>query len=81
MISNSRGGVVAVYVFDLNKPSLSTPFYSVLVSASVFMGLSTVFYPINSPDNSLLSHSVLPVLILPYGSFRLYISLRKSALI
>ena len=32
-------------------------FYSVRVSASVFMALSTVFHSINSP----LSHSVLPV--------------------
>ena len=33
---------------------------------SVFIALSTVFHYINSPDNSLLSHSVLPVLFLPY---------------
>ena len=31
-------------------------FYSVLVSVSVFMALSTVFHSINSPDNSPLSH-------------------------
>ena len=53
-------------------------FYSVLVSVSVFMGLSTVFHSINSPDNTPLSHSVLPVLFVPYRSFQLYISLRKS---
>ena len=41
----SRGGDVAV--FDKNRPSLPTPFYSVLVSVSVFMALSTVFYSIN----------------------------------
>ena len=35
---------------------------------------STVLHPINSPDNSLLSHSVLPVLFLPYLSFQIYIS-------
>ena len=65
--SPSRGGDVAVYVFDKNQPSLLTPFfYSVLVSISVFMALSTVFHSINSPDNSPLSHSVLPVLFLPY---------------
>ena len=57
--SRSRGGAVA-------QPSLPTPFYSVLVSFSVFMALSTVFRSINSPDNSLLSHSELPVLFLPY---------------
>ena len=27
--SSSRGGDVAVYVFDINQPNLSTPFYSV----------------------------------------------------
>ena len=66
---------VAVYVFDKNHPSLPTPFHSVHVSVSVFMALSTVFHSINSPDNSSLSHSVLPVLFLPYWSFELYISL------
>ena len=73
--SPSRGGDVAVYVFDINQPSLPIPFYSVLVSISVFMALSTVFHSINSPDNSPLSHSVLPVLFLPYCSFQPYISL------
>ena len=66
---------VTVYVFDINQPSLPTPFYSVLVSVSVFMALSTVFHSINSPDNSPLSHSVLPVLFLPCWSFQLYVSL------
>ena len=73
--SPSRGGYVTVYVFDINQPSLPTPFYSVLVSISVFMVLSNVFHSINSPDNSPLSHSVLPVFFLPYRSFQLYISL------
>ena len=76
--SPSRGGDVAGYVFDINQPSLSTPLYSVLASISVFMALSTLFCSINSPDNSLLSRSVLPVLCLPYWSFQLYISLWKS---
>ena len=71
--SPSRGGDVAVYVFDISQPSLPTPFYAVLVSASVFMALSTVFYSINSPDNSPLSHSVLPILFLPRWSFPLYV--------
>ena len=70
----SRGGDVAVFIFDINQPSLRTPFHSALVSVSVFMSLSTVFHSMNSPDNSLLSHSVLPVLFLPYWSFQLYIS-------
>ena len=69
--SPSRGGDVGFYVFDINQPSLPTAFYSVLVSISVFMALSTVFYSMNSPDNSPLSHSVLPVLFLPHWSFQL----------
>ena len=69
------GGDVAIYVFDIKQPNLPTPFYPVLVSISVFIALSTVFHAINSPDNSLLSHSLLPVLFLPYWSFQLYISL------
>ena len=76
--SPSRGEDVADYVFSKYWPSLPTPFYSVLVSMSVFMALSTVFLSINSPDNSPLSHSVLPVIFLPYWSFQLYISLCKS---
>ena len=39
-----------------NQPSLPTPFYSVLVSISVFVALSTVFHSINSLDNSPFSH-------------------------
>ena len=73
--SPSHDGDVAVWVFDINQPSLPTPFYSVLVSISVFMALSTVFHSIDSPDNSPLSHSVLPALFLPYWSFQLRISL------
>ena len=58
--SPSRGGGdAAVYVFDINQRSLPTPSYS------VFMALSAVFYSINSPDNSVLSHSVLLVIFLP----------------
>ena len=34
----------------VNQPSLPTPFYSVLVSISVFMALPTVFQSINSPE-------------------------------
>ena len=64
--SPSRGGDVAVYVSDINQPSSPTPFYSVLVSISVFMAISTVFHSINSLDKSPLSHSVLPILSLPY---------------
>ena len=40
----SRGGDVAVYVSDINQPSLPTPFYSVLMSVPLFMVLSAVFH-------------------------------------
>ena len=73
--SPSRGGDVTVYVVHINQPSLPTPFYSVLVSVSFLMALSTIFHSINSPDNSLLSHSVLLVLFPLYWSFQLYSSL------
>ena len=55
----SCGWDVAVYVFDINQLGLPTPLYSVLLSVSVFMALSNVFHPINFPDNSPLSHSVI----------------------
>ena len=48
--SPSRGGNVAVYVFDINQPSLPVPFffflnyYYVFVSKSIFIGFSTVFH-------------------------------------
>ena len=73
--SPSRGGNVTVYVYDMNQPSLPAPLVQFLCVFSVFMALSTVFHSIDSPDNSPLSHSVLPVLSLPYGSFQLYVSL------
>ena len=73
--SHSRGGDVAVYVVDINQPSLPTPFYSVLVSVHVFLVLSTVFHSINPPDNSLLSQSVFPVLSFSYWSLQLCVSL------
>ena len=47
--SPSRGGDVAADVVDVNQPSLPTPFYSVLVSLSVFMALSTAFIPLILP--------------------------------
>ena len=73
--SPSRGGDVTVCVKDINQPSLPTPFYSVLVFLPVFTTLSNVFQSINSPDNSPLSHTVLPVLLPSYWSFQLDISL------
>ena len=54
--SPSHGGEGTVWL--RHKPTeLAHPFYSVLVSVSVFMALSTVFHSINS-DNSLLSLSL-----------------------
>ena len=73
----SRGGDVTVYVLDHKPTELAHTFYSVLVSVSVFMALSTVFHSINSPDNSPLSHSVLLVLLCLIGPFN-YISLYES---
>ena len=68
-----------VFVKDIKPTKLthsffSFSFYAVVVSISVFMALSTVFHSINSPDNSPLSHSILPILFLPYRSSQLYIS-------
>ena len=57
----------------ISQPSLFTPFYSGLVTVSVFMALSTAFHSINSPNKSTpLSHSVLPVLFLSYWFCRAY---------
>ena len=76
--SPSRGGELLFMSKDRNQPSLPTSFYSVLVSISVFIALSTVFHSINSPDNSPFSHCGLPVSSPPYWPFRLCISLWKS---
>ena len=77
--SPSGGGDVAVYVFDINRvcPPLFIPFLCLFLSIK-FMALSTVFHSINSPDNSRFSHSVLPVLSLPYWPFQPHISLYES---
>ena len=72
--SPSRGGDVAVDVFDIKQLSLPTPFNSLVVSVSVFMALSAVFHSDNSP----LSHSVFPVFFLPYWSFQLYFFMKVS---
>ena len=66
------------FMSDVNQLSLLTPFYSVLVSVSVFMALSIVFHSINSPDNSPFSHSVLVVLALPHWSFQLSLFMEVS---
>ena len=56
------------------QPRLPTPPYSVFVSSSVFLALSTVFHSKLAPNSSPFSDSVLPVLSLPSWSFQLYIS-------
>ena len=61
--SPSRGGDVAVYVFDINQLSLPTPFYSVLVSVSVCMALSTVFRSIIVLISTLLVLSTIYLLM------------------
>ena len=55
--SPSRSGDVTIFVKEINQSSLPTSFYSVLVSISIFLALSTVFPSINSPNNSPFSHS------------------------
>ena len=78
--SPSRGGDVAVYVFETNQPSLPTPFYSVLVPFSVFVAISNcIFIPYILPT-ALRFLTVLPVLSLPYCSFQLFISLYENPL-
>ena len=69
-------GFVAVYVFDINLSSVPTPFCSVLVSITVFMALSNVFHSINSTNNSLLSHSVLPVFFALLVFSSVYLSMK-----
>ena len=77
--SPSSGGDVSVHVFDINQPSLPTPLYSVLGSMSAFTALSTVFPSINFPNNSPFSHSVLPVLSMPYWFFStIYLIMKVS---
>ena len=76
----SCGGDVAVDVFDINQPCLPTPFYSVLVSVSVFLALSTVFHSIDSPDSSLLSHWFFSGLISASFVLSTLISLCESLL-
>ena len=67
------------FMCDMKQWSLLTPFYSVLVSISVFMALSTVFHSINHRDNSVF----LTLFFLSYlcliGPFN-YISVYESLL-
>ena len=65
--SPSRSEDVTLYVCDINQLSLPTPVYSVLVSSSVFMALSTVFHSLNSPNNSSAFSLCSSALFLPYS--------------
>ena len=75
--SPSLSGDGVVYVKDINQPSLSTPFYSVLVPTSVCVTLSSVSHSIISPYNSLLSQFIRSYLCLlcPFNFISLYESL------
>ena len=72
--SPSRGGDVTVCVYDINQPSLPTPFHSALVSVSVFMALSTVFHSEILPTILNFLALFFPVLFLPYWSCQLCVS-------
>ena len=56
--SSSGGGDVTVYVFDINQPNLPTPVYSVIVSISVCMALSTVFHSFRKISRQLSAFSL-----------------------
>ena len=58
----SRGVDVTVYVLDINQLSLPTFFYSVLVSVSAVMAISTVFH-------SKILKTILRFLILFFWSY------------
>ena len=63
----------------LKPTELAHSFYSVLVSVSVFMTLSTAFHSVNSPYNSPFSHPIFFRSYLrfigPFNSMSLYKSL------
>ena len=75
--SPSPGGNVTVYVFNINQPSLPAPFYSVLVSVSVFMALQPVFHSIILPTTLRILTLFFWSSFCLIGSFN-YISLSKS---
>ena len=73
--SPSCGGDVTVYVLDIGQPSLPTPFILFLCLFLSLWHFQQYFIAFFFPDNSPLSHSVLPVLFPPYWSFQLHDSL------
>ena len=75
--SPSRGGDVAVYVSEINQPSLPTPFFCSCVCFCLYSPFNCISF-LNSPDNSPLSHSILPVLFCLIGPFNYISPLWKS---
>ena len=72
--SPSRSGDVVIHIFYINQPSLLTPFlFCSCICFCLYEPFHCISLPIDSPNNSLLSHSVLLVSSLPYWSFQLYI--------
>ena len=84
--SPSRGGHIAVHVFDVNQPSLPTPLYYVLVSISVYDPFNCISFHKFSRQLSAFSlffrffrSFVLPVLYPPYWwSFHLFMKVSFS---
>ena len=68
---------MCIYIYNLYVSIMSPLSWRCFILGK-FMHFTTVFHSINSPDNSQFSHSVLPVLPLPYWSFQLYIFVKVS---
>ena len=81
----SRGGDVTVDVPDISQPRLPTPFYSVLVSVSVFMTLSTVFHSTKLPTTlrflTLFFWSYSALLVLSTTYLFMEVSLRPDLIL
>ena len=74
---------VALYVFDINQPSLPIPSYSVLVSISASIALSTVFHSIKfsrQPSAFSLCSSGLISALLVLSTIYIYVSLYENLL-
>ena len=74
-------GAVLVWrtpVFISGGISIFRSLRSTLISMTLTHGDHTIFHCISTPDNSLFSHSALPVLSPPSWSFQLYFSMKVS---
>ena len=67
------------FMSDIKQPSLPT-LIILFLCLCVLRALSTLFHSIISPENSPLSHSVLPVLFLTYWSFSTIYLFKKVSL-